>query len=51
MSDDKISMPATSGGLVRYFDDFQSKIEIKPSVIIAIIVLITVVEMFLHYRG
>lgn len=51
MSDDKISMPATSGGLVRYFDDFQSKIEIKPSIIIAIIVLITIVEMFLHYRG
>ena len=51
MSDEKISMPATSGGLVRYFDEYQSKIEIRPSIIIAVIVLITVVEMFLHYKG
>lgn len=51
MSDEKISMPATSGGLVRYFDDFQSRIEIKPSIIIAMIILITIVELFLHYKG
>lgn len=51
MSQDKVSMPATSGGLVRYFDDYKSKIEIKPAVIIAIIVLVIIVELFLHYRG
>ena len=51
MAQEKISMPATSGGLVRYFDDYKSKIEIKPAIIIAIIILVIVIEMFLHYRG
>jgi len=48
MADDKIRMPSSGGGLVRYFDDYKSKIEISPLVIIGIIIVIAVVEIMLH---
>ena len=50
MAQDKIQMPASSGGLVRYFDDYKSKIQIKPVYVMAFIVLIIIVE-FLLYKG
>jgi preprotein translocase subunit Sec61beta len=48
MASDKIQMPSSGGGLVRYFDDYKSKIEISPIVIIVIIALIAVIEIMLH---
>jgi len=48
MASDKVQMPSSGGGLVRYFDDYKSKIEISPIVIIVIIALIAVVEIMLH---
>ena len=48
MASDKVQMPSSGGGLVRYFDDYKSKIEISPVVIIVIIALIAIVEILLH---
>lgn len=48
MASDKVQMPSSGGGLVRYFDDYKSKIEISPIVIIVIIALIAIVEILLH---
>jgi len=48
MAQDKIQMPASSGGLVRYFDDYKSKIQIKPVYVMAFIVLIIIVEFLLY---
>lgn len=45
---EKINMPSGMGGLVRYFDDYKSKINLKPEIIIFIIVLVVVVELLLH---
>jgi len=43
MADEKMSMPASFGGLVRYFDEYKSRIQIKPEhVVIMIIVLISI---------
>lgn len=50
MAQDKIQMPSSGGGLVRYFEDYKSKIEIRPGIIIAIIILVIVVEVLL-YKG
>lgn len=44
-------MPSSGGGLVRYFDDYKSKIEIKPHYVLAVIVLIIIIEIFLHTKG
>lgn len=48
MADDKIQMPSGMGGLVRYFDDAQSKIKFKPEHIVIFIVLVIIFEILLH---
>jgi len=48
MAQDKIQMPSGMGGLVRYFDEYKSKIEFKPTVVMAFIILVIVIEIFLH---
>lgn len=48
MSDNKVQMPSSGGGLVRYFDDYKSKIEFKPIMVIVFIILVIVAEFILH---
>ena len=48
MADNKIQMPSSGGGLVRYFDDIKTKIEIKPAYVIAFIVVVIVIELYLY---
>ena len=48
MADNKIQMPSGMGGLVRYFDDYKSKIEFAPEHLLAAIVLVIVAEILLH---
>lgn len=40
MAEEKIRMPASFGGLTRYFEDYKSKIEIKPEYVILMIIVI-----------
>ncbi|HIH38247.1 preprotein translocase subunit Sec61beta [Candidatus Woesearchaeota archaeon] len=51
MSKDKVSMPQSMGGLVRYFDEYKSKIEFTPGHIIIMIILVMVIMLFLHAYG
>ena len=51
MANNKISMPSSQGGLVRYFDEYKSKIEFKPGYIILFVVLIIILEIILHTQG
>jgi len=51
MADERISMPSGMGGLVRYFDEYKSKIEFKPGHIIIFVVLIVLLEILLHWKG
>ena len=48
MSDNKVGLPSSGGGLVRYFEDYKSKIEIKPAIILTIIIIVAVVEIYLY---
>jgi preprotein translocase subunit Sec61beta len=45
---ERIQMPSSGGGLIRYFDEHKSKIVIKPVYIIIIIVLIIIIEIWLN---
>jgi preprotein translocase subunit Sec61beta len=47
----KLSLPSGMGGLTRYFDDYSSKIELKPGHIIILAVVIMVLVIFLHLQG
>ncbi len=49
--DDKIRMPASTGGLVRYFEDYKSKFSFKPHYVIALILLVIIIEILLHRFG
>ena len=45
---EQIRLPSGMGGLVRYFDDFKSKIEISPDLVVGVIVAVVVLEYALH---
>jgi preprotein translocase subunit Sec61beta len=51
MAQDKIQMPSGMGGLVRYFDEYKSKFMFKPSTVIFFIILVILIELFLHTYG
>ncbi len=50
MAQEKIQMPSSGGGLVRYFDDYKSKIEIDPVYVLITIAIVIVFEILL-YKG
>ncbi|MFH1591391.1 MAG: preprotein translocase subunit Sec61beta [archaeon] len=47
MPRDKIQMPSGIGGLVRYFDEYRSKIEIKPGHVLALCAIVIVIMIVL----
>jgi preprotein translocase subunit Sec61beta len=49
--DNKISMPSSTAGITRYFDDYKSKIEFKPGHIIILICIIIILEIVLKVYG
>ncbi|MBT3303835.1 preprotein translocase subunit Sec61beta [Candidatus Woesearchaeota archaeon] len=48
MSQDKMSMPSGMGGLVRYFDEYKSKIEFKPGHIVILTIIIIILMILLN---
>ncbi|MBI2134804.1 preprotein translocase subunit Sec61beta [Candidatus Woesearchaeota archaeon] len=51
MAQQRINLPSGSGGLMRYFDEYHSKIRIKPGHIIILSVLVIVIMLFLYSFG
>jgi preprotein translocase subunit Sec61beta len=49
MADNKIQMPQSGGGLVRYFDDYKSKIEMSPVTVVVMIIVVMIIELVLHW--
>ena len=49
--DNKVQMPSGMGGLVRYFDEYKSKIEFKPGHIIVMVVVVMIIIILLHIQG
>ncbi|MBW2993319.1 preprotein translocase subunit Sec61beta [Candidatus Woesearchaeota archaeon] len=48
---DKISMPSSGGGLVRYFDEFKSKVSFRPGNIVVLAIIIIIIMILLHIYG
>lgn len=51
MAQDKINMPSSMAGLTRYFDDYKSKIELKPEHVIVLIIVVILIEVLLNWQG
>jgi preprotein translocase subunit Sec61beta len=46
--DNKVYIPASSGGVVTYYKESESKIKIDPNYVVIVIVLILIFEFILH---
>ncbi|MFP4112564.1 MAG: preprotein translocase subunit Sec61beta [Candidatus Woesearchaeota archaeon] len=51
MAKENIRMPSSGGGIVRYFDDYKSKIQIRPEHVIVLVVIVIIIEIILHLAG
>ncbi|MFH1211300.1 MAG: preprotein translocase subunit Sec61beta [Candidatus Woesearchaeota archaeon] len=49
MSKDKVSMPSSTAGITRYFDDYKSKIEIRPETVVALCIAVIVIATVLRF--
>ncbi len=49
--DNRIHIPSSQGGLIRYFDEVKSKFEIKPGFVIILIILVIAIVLLLHALG
>ena len=47
----KVTMPSSTAGITRYFDEYKSKISIKPGHVIVIALIIMLIIIFLHLYG
>jgi len=47
MADNKIQMPSGFGGLMRFDEEYSSKINLKPTHVIAFVILIIFFRIFL----
>lgn len=47
----QVSMPASTAGLTRYFDDYHSKIELKPVSVLVLALIIMVILLILNAYG
>ncbi|UZE93858.1 MAG: preprotein translocase subunit Sec61beta [Candidatus Pacearchaeota archaeon] len=45
---EQLRVPASSGGLVRYFEEYKSKFQIKPEFVILLIILVIFFEIALR---
>ena len=48
MTDERVRLPASTGGLVRYYDEYKSKLSVKPIFVILFIILLLIIEIWLH---
>ena len=48
MASPQLRVPSAGGGLVRYFDEYKSKIQIKPEYVIVAIILVIIFEILLR---
>ena len=46
--DNKVYIPASSGGIISYYNDFKSKVSFDPKYVIIAIVVILILEFILH---
>jgi len=51
MSQDKIRMPSSMGGLVRYFDEYRSRISLNPGTVVVLSVIIIIIMIIVHLYG
>ncbi|HLD05167.1 MAG TPA: preprotein translocase subunit Sec61beta [Candidatus Nanoarchaeia archaeon] len=49
--DNRITLPSSGAGITRYFEDYKSKIVMKPQHVIILAIVIILLIVFLHLQG
>jgi len=49
--DNKINLPSSGAGLTSYYGEQKSLIQFKPSLVIVFVVIVIIIEVFLHTQG
>ena len=49
--DNKIQMPTSGGGLMRYSDGTKSKFQFKPEHVILLVVIVIIIQIILHWQA
>ena len=49
--DNRVSMPTSTAGITRYFDEFKSRIRIKPGHVIIISIVVALIILMMHTYG
>ena len=47
----KVTMPMSTAGLVRYFDDYKEKIQIKPEYVLYFSAALAAIEIIVRLHG
>jgi preprotein translocase subunit Sec61beta len=50
-SDNRVHLPSGSGGITRYFDEYESKLRFSPGIVIVLVVIVIIIEIILHFMG
>jgi len=48
MAEERVRMPTSFGGLVRYFDEYKSRLQLKPAHVVLIIILFIIFEVIVR---
>ncbi len=51
MGKDKISMPASHGGLMQYYEEYKGKIEMSPYIVVVLTIAVIIFVVILHMVG
>ncbi len=51
MAENKINIPSSGGGIIRYTDETKTKVMITPEQVLVIIGVIILIEIVLHLFG
>ena len=49
MASNKIRLPASAGGIMQYYDEYKSKIQIDPKVMVGIAIAVVFIVVLLHF--
>jgi preprotein translocase subunit Sec61beta len=48
MAEDKIALPSSYGGILTYYNEYKSKIPIKPEIVVILTIFVIIFVVLLH---
>lgn len=49
--DERIRMPFSGAGITQFWSEVKTKVELKPSQVVLLIILVIILELLLYWQG